>query len=60
MIVKEERGQRALQRSVGGSLSQVETTAPGGGHVTNITLTADFPSALKQSLNTAQKYVFYI
>lgn len=31
MILEEERGQRALQKSGSGSLSQVEETGTGGG-----------------------------
>lgn len=63
MIVEEERGQRALQQSGRGSLSQVEETGSGGGQQTESSTSSHlqllFMSGLKHSgkSNTARLQV---
>lgn len=60
MIVEVERGQRALQRSVSGSQSQVEETGTGGGggggqHFTNIRCFLFFLSCLDLIVKEGQR-----
>lgn len=60
MIVEVERGQRALQKSVGGSQSQVEETGRGAGggagqHFTNIRCFLIFPSCLDLIVQEGEK-----